>query len=96
MKINRLIDMANQIANFFEAEEDREVAVADVANHLKKYWNPRMRRQLVDHVDAAGDEGLSSLVVEALQIHRASLCGGGQPILADDRWVGEPGSSDAG
>ncbi len=96
MKIDRLIHMANQIAGFFETEEDREVAADDVANHLKKFWNPRMRCQLVGYVEATGDEGLSSLLVEALRIHRAALCGSGQPILADDRWVGMPGSSDAG
>jgi formate dehydrogenase subunit delta len=42
-----LAAMVNDIANFFAAETDREAAVSGVSGHLKKFWDPRMRRQIV-------------------------------------------------
>ncbi|MGH6981514.1 MAG: formate dehydrogenase subunit delta [Stellaceae bacterium] len=37
---------ANQIAKFFHHRPEAQ-AVADTADHLKKYWDPRMRRHIV-------------------------------------------------
>jgi formate dehydrogenase subunit delta len=50
--------MANQIATFFEVESGPQNAPADVATHLVKYWDPRMRSEIIAHVRAGG-EGLS-------------------------------------
>ncbi len=55
--------MANQIAQFFAAYPHEE-AVAGVADHLKKFWEPRMLRQLHEHI-AQGGAGLHALVLEA-------------------------------
>ena len=55
--------MANQIALFFAAYPQQE-AVAGVADHLKKFWEPRMRRQLAEYI-AGGGAGLHALVLEA-------------------------------
>jgi formate dehydrogenase subunit delta len=60
MNIERLIAMANDIGRYFAAEPDQAVAVAGIADHLKRFWEPRMRRQIVAHL-AAGGEGLDSL-----------------------------------
>jgi formate dehydrogenase subunit delta len=57
----RLAEMANDIANFFAAEPERNVAVDGVCNHLKRYWEPRMRKQIVAYVREHGGEGLSDL-----------------------------------
>jgi formate dehydrogenase subunit delta len=68
-----LIKMANQIGAFFEAMPDREQAVKDVAAHIQKNWEPRMRTALHDHVTRNGDESLSPLVRDALRIvHKSS------------------------
>ncbi|MGE0119607.1 MAG: formate dehydrogenase subunit delta [Dongiaceae bacterium] len=64
MKTERLVHMANQIADFFAAYP-REEAVAGVADHLKKFWDPRMRTALVAHVKAGG-AGLRDLVTAAV------------------------------
>jgi formate dehydrogenase subunit delta len=48
--------MANQIAQFFATQKTADVA-ADVADHLKKFWEPRMRAQICAHL-ASGGEGL--------------------------------------
>ncbi|MBM4059616.1 MAG: formate dehydrogenase subunit delta [Planctomycetes bacterium] len=73
MNRKKLVTMANQIAAFFAAEPDHSVAVAGVAGHLQRYWEPRMRREVYAVLDGGGEHGLSPLVVEALVAHRASL-----------------------
>ena len=59
----KLMRMANQIATFFRSKPHDE-GVAGVADHINKFWEPRMRRHLFERIDAGGD-GLSPLVLEA-------------------------------
>lgn len=66
MKLEKLIAMANQIGSFFEAMPDREQAVADVASHLKRSWEPRMRQQILASLGTADEKQLKPLVREAL------------------------------
>ena len=54
MRIERLVSMANDIGAFFEAEPNKTEAAQGVANHLKRFWDPRMRRQLVAHYQKGG------------------------------------------
>ena len=68
MKAAKLIKMANQIGAFFDAMPDREQAVKDVAAHIQKFWDPRMRSALQEHVTSNGDEALMPIVREALRI----------------------------
>lgn len=63
MKSEDLVRMANQIAAFFAAYPEEE-AIASTAGHLKNFWEPRMRAELVAHVEAGG-EGLSDLALKA-------------------------------
>lgn len=63
MSPEKMIRMANQIATFFETRKHDE-AVAGTAAHISDFWEPRMRRQLFDHI-AAGGQGLKPLVIEA-------------------------------
>ncbi len=73
MDVNNLIRMANQIGSFFESMPDRQQAVQDIATHIRRFWEPRMRRAIIDILDqdAAGD--LSAIVREALLTHRHVL-----------------------
>ena len=73
MDIHRLIKMANEIGAFFEAEPDRATALEGVAGHIKRFWDPRMRRELLLWVDERGGEGLKDLVLAALQANRGKL-----------------------
>ena len=66
MNIERLVTMANDIANYFSAEPDHAMAVEGVRDHLTKFWDPVMRRQLKAHVTAGGD-GLTPLAREAVE-----------------------------
>ena len=70
MEATRLIAMANQIGRFFHAQGDAAV-VAGVEDHLRKFWDPRMRREIVAALDR-GDEGLDAGVSEAVQRLRDS------------------------
>ncbi len=42
-----LVQMANDIGNFFRAEPSSEDAVAGIANHIQKFWTPRMQRKIL-------------------------------------------------
>jgi formate dehydrogenase subunit delta len=72
MKPAKLIKMANQIGAFFEAMPNREQAVKDIAAHIQRNWEPRMRGALLQHVSSGGDAELSQLVREALQLVQKS------------------------
>jgi formate dehydrogenase subunit delta len=65
MESENMIHMANQIALFF-ASYPRDEAVAGVTDHLQKFWEPRMRKQIVEYV-AHGGSGLHELALEAVK-----------------------------
>lgn len=67
-----LVHMANRIGQFFAAMPEHDEAVEGIATHLRKFWEPRMRRGLLAHLDAGG-EGVEPLVREAVERHRADL-----------------------
>lgn len=66
MDIDNLIHMANRIADFFDAMPDRDEAEEGVREHLRKFWERRMRQQLTEHVAEHGDAGLHPLVAGAV------------------------------
>ena len=70
MNVERLVQMANDIASFFAAEPDRAEAESGVANHLKKFWEPGMRGALIAHVRGGG-AGLSELARDGV-LHLAN------------------------
>ena len=78
MDIVQLTRMANQIGAFFAAMPHREQAIDDIASHLQKFWEPRMRRALLafldQHPDGRGsDASLDAIVVQAVDRHRQAL-----------------------
>ncbi|MFJ2990598.1 formate dehydrogenase subunit delta [Collimonas sp. NPDC087041] len=73
MNVQHLVTMANQIGSFFETMPDRPQAMSDFANHLKRNWEPRMRRELLQHIEQQGGSDLNDLVLEALRLHGGIL-----------------------
>jgi len=63
MSPDKLVYQANQIAKFFHSKPHDE-GVAGVAEHINSFWEPRMRRQFFEMIEA-GHAGFDSLVVEA-------------------------------
>jgi formate dehydrogenase subunit delta len=72
MNSDHLTHMANQIGTFYESMPDRPEAMRDLVTHLKKFWDPRMRKALLERIDS-GSHDLSPLVLSAVQEHRAML-----------------------
>ena len=64
-----LVRMANQIADFFKSQGDSE-AIAGTEDHILKFWDPRMRTQLMAHLDAGG-QGLTPIARQAAEKIRA-------------------------
>jgi formate dehydrogenase subunit delta len=62
---DRLVYMANQIGKFFDSQ-GHDKAVAGVSEHIRKFWDPRMRKQIFAHLDAGG-AGLDADVRAALE-----------------------------
>lgn len=65
MNVERLVTMANDIGHFFGGESSPEARVAGVLNHLQRFWDPRMRRQIRSYVQDGG-AGLSDHVRAAV------------------------------
>ncbi len=64
-KLDKLVRMANQIADFFRPYPE-EKAIAGVQEHIRSFWTPRMRKELSAHA-AAGGKGLHPRVLEAIR-----------------------------
>ena len=73
MDIHHLVKMANSIGEFFGSEPDKAKGAKGVADHIRSFWDPRMRRQIFTHIDQTSGEGLSDLVLTALRSHRNEL-----------------------
>ena len=65
MKIERLIKMANDIGDFFNAESNKEIAAEGIKKHILRSWDPRMRREIIAYCQQDG-AALSDLVRTAV------------------------------
>jgi len=50
MSPDKLAHMANQIGRFF-AHKPHDQAVAGILDHLRQFWDPRMRDEIVANLD---------------------------------------------
>ncbi len=64
MEAHRLVYMANQIGEFFKTYP-HDQAVTGIAEHIRKFWDPRMRRQIFAELDTP-ENGMTPLVLEAV------------------------------
>jgi formate dehydrogenase subunit delta len=65
--------MANDIEKFFKVQGE-ERAIAGIADHVKKFWEPRMKAQIFAHLDEGG-AGLDPLTLKALQNLKTAMHG---------------------
>jgi len=61
-EVERLVKMANQIADNLSFHDD---SVERIADHLRRFWAPSMRQKLAEHI-AAGGAGLKPEVAAAM------------------------------
>ena len=66
--VEKLVKMANQIGAFFVAQ--KVGAAAGMAEHLRKFWDPHMRAEIVEHVKHGG-AGLEPIAIEAIKLLEA-------------------------
>lgn len=69
MQADKLIKMANQIGDFYEAFPDQAEARVEIAGHLNRFWNLNMRKSIATHVKEHQGAGLHARVIEAIQQH---------------------------
>lgn len=65
MDASKLARMANQIAANFDYGPDQSIAVASVADHLRRFWGPLMLDEIAAYM-ATGDAELSAIAEQAL------------------------------
>jgi formate dehydrogenase subunit delta len=63
---DKLVYMANQIGKFF-ASQGADQSIAGTANHIAKFWDPRMRAAILAHLKAGG-AGLEPRVRQAVEL----------------------------
>ncbi|MDT4332647.1 formate dehydrogenase subunit delta [Methylomonas sp. MED-D] len=66
MDNSNLVKMANNIGAFFQSEPEHDVAVSGVETHIRNFWEPRMRKQIVEYLQHGGNE-LLDIVAEAVK-----------------------------
>lgn len=85
----KLVRMANQIATFFLSKPHDE-GVAGTAEHINKFWEPRMRRHLFAVIDAGGRDLLPLVMEAAPLIRRPDAPQGAGPGAGEDANRGAP------
>lgn len=65
MNTDLMIKMLNEISAFFDGEDDKEHAAREVKDHVIKFWEPRMRAQLLEYFEKRKGAGMSELAVKA-------------------------------
>ena len=68
MNIDLLIKMTNEITSFWQGEVGEAAASSEVATHLKRYWEPRMRAQMITYYEERHGAGLSDVALRAVQL----------------------------
>jgi formate dehydrogenase subunit delta len=71
--VENLIRMANSIGDFFSAMPDQAEARRELAAHIQRYWEPRMRAGILQHLEREEGKGLQGMVLGALREYRAEL-----------------------
>lgn len=74
MRSEQLVTMVNEIAAFFHGAANASEGAESVAKHLRQYWDPRMRKQIIDYAATQG-EGLVPLARAAIDLLARSAPG---------------------
>ena len=78
MHVEPLIPMINRIGAFFEGQPNREAAIKAIADHIRLFWEPRMRRSILAFLDQhpggkSSEHELLPIVVTALTTYKDEL-----------------------
>jgi formate dehydrogenase subunit delta len=94
----QLVKMANQIGTFFQAQspDNATLATNAIAAHLKSFWAPSMRVQLIRALEAGTATQLLPIVASAVRSHRENLLPGGAHEAVGAKGQFPQGGGDAG
>lgn len=67
MRSEQLVTMVNEIAAFFQGADSETKGAENVENHLRRYWDPRMRKQIIEYASKQG-EGLAPLAKAGIDL----------------------------
>ena len=67
MHAEYLVKMANDIGTFFHGDVGSAAAPAEIARHIQRFWDRRMRQQNVAHLGTGG-AGLTPEARRAVEI----------------------------
>ena len=67
MNPQHLVKMLNEISTFYVSQGDLDEAAAQVESHVARFWERRMRNQIIDHLRGGG-EGLSDVSRAAVSL----------------------------
>ncbi|SAK71037.1 formate dehydrogenase subunit delta [Caballeronia hypogeia] len=74
MDVDNLIEMANRIGEFFDSMPDRAEAVDNIADHIRRFWEPRMRLAILAALEnPEASATIEPIVLEALNLHKEDL-----------------------
>lgn len=68
MNDQHIVNMANQIASFFQAYPDQAEAIEGVSGHLKKFWSPKLRVKLKEIAEQGEIDNIHQLVLDAIKL----------------------------
>jgi formate dehydrogenase subunit delta len=68
MNIDHMIKMANEITSFWEGEAGPDKAAVEVASHLRRFWEPRMRAQMISYLEERQGAGLHDVAKAAVAL----------------------------
>lgn len=71
MDIDNLVHMANRIGDFFQAMPEPLEAQLELSQHIRKFWEPRMRNALNAHLENTQADDLKPFVRSALMANKA-------------------------
>ena len=90
MNIDLLIKMANEITAFWEGDVGPEKAAAEVASHLRRFWEPRMRGQMTTYLEQRQGSGLSDVAKAAVALLASQAKAAAPPVTGVTATGGAP------
>ncbi|MBU3724946.1 MAG: formate dehydrogenase [Burkholderiaceae bacterium] len=75
MRSEYIIKQANQIASFYESMPDSTQATRDFVAHVTKFWDPRMRQDLIRIMRGPESASAHEMVRRAVRDHACLIMG---------------------
>jgi len=66
MNVEHLVKMANEIGAFYVGESEKD-APENIASHIKRFWEKRMRSAIIEH-NKRGGAGMQPAVRQAIEL----------------------------